>query len=270
MTTAEHLVALPPQGLVIALGYWSGDIDQAMRLARLIGAIEPRRREDVVFAFCPRFDVEWDAAQQATFMEVGKRFGVCRLTQRPPHATGHPGGPNAMFASTLGQLSEAWRDGKSQAHSVFLCEADGCPLRADWIDRLRAAHEQALRAGKRVTGCLMDRGVFPHINGSLIAHLSLWLDHPSLRETPSPMAWDLFHAVVLTSEARPTGWIKNLYGAGNWSPESMATLSRECAWLSSCKDGSAIEWAERTLVATRAVAGKVVSVNDDGSVTIER
>ncbi len=248
MTATEHLVALPPQGLTIALGYWSGDIDQAMRLARLIGAIEPRRREDVLFAFCPRFDVEWDAAQQATFMEVGKRFGVCRLTQRPPHATGHPDGPNAMFASTLGQLSEAWRDGKSQAHSVFLCEADGCPLRPDWIDRLRAAHEQALRAGKRVTGCLMDRGVFPHVNGTFISHYSMWLDRQSLHSTPTGMAFDLFHAAVLTAEARPTGWVKNIYGAGNWNAESLEALSRETAWLSSNKDLTVIEWAEKSLV----------------------
>lgn len=249
--SVENFVPFAPSGFVIALGYWAGDIEQALRLARLIGAIESRRRADVVFAFCPRFDVEWDAAQQATFLEVGRKFGVCRLTQRPPHVTGHPDAPNAMFASTLGQLAEEWRAGRLGAHSVFLCEADGVPLRRDWVDVLKAEHERTLRAGRRVTGPWMEHPV-PHFNGSMMLHLSTWFDRPSLHETPSQQAFDIFHAHVLAAEGCATGAIKNIYGGTDWTSGALAALARETAWMASVKDHSALLWAERTLVSPAA------------------
>lgn len=251
-----HLVALPPSGLVIALGYWAGDLEQALRLARLIGSIEPRRRDDVVFAFCPRFDVEWDAAQQATFLEVGRKFGVCKMLQRPPRegvewATSHPDACNQLVASTLSQLAEAWRAGQSNAHSVFLCEPDGVPLRRDWIDRLKYAHDWTMRDHLSVTGPWVERPV-PHLNGSMIVHFSTWFDCPSIRETPAGHGWDLMHAHALWSRGRATGEIKNIYGGCDWSDYALIGLARETAWLASTKDTSALTWAEQTLTATAA------------------
>lgn len=251
MTERRNLVPFPPSGLVIALGYWAGDVDQALRLARLIGAIEPRRRDDVVFAFCPRFDVGWDAGQQAAFMEVGRKLGVCRVTQRPPHVTGHPDAPYAMFASTLGQFAEAWRSGQTSARSVFFIEADGCPLKRDWLDLLLAEHERALCAGKRVTGALMRHAV-PHCNGSLVIHLSTWFDRPSLHATPAGQAWDMFHAAALMQEAHPTTLLYNPYGATSWSDSALVAMAHDTAYLLNTKDDSAVRWAERTLVARAA------------------
>lgn len=242
----SNYVYLPPSGLVIALSYWAGDLDQAMRLARLIGAIEPRRREDVVFAFCPRFDVEWTAEQQATLLEVARKISCCRLTQRPPFATGHPDAPNAMVASALGQFAESWRDGQSRAHSVFLCEPDGVPLRADWIDRLKAEHETTLRAGRFVTGPWVEHPI-GHLNGTMILHVSTWFDCPSIHETPPGQAWDMMHAHTLAARGRGTGAIKNIYDGREWTPPALAAVARETSWLASQKDDTAIAWAERTL-----------------------
>jgi hypothetical protein len=145
-------------------------------------------------------------------------------------------------------LSESWAAGTLCAQSVFTIEADGVPLRRDWLNRIIGAHRETLRCGKRITGALMEEGI-RHINGSLLAHLSLWADRQSLRRCPPGHAWDLFHAEVLMAEARPTGWIKNLYGHGKWSADALRLLVRETAWLSSQKHDSALEWAERTLVA---------------------
>lgn len=262
----QNLVALPPSGLVIALGYWAGDRDQAMRLARLIGAIEPRRRDDVSFAFCPRFDLEWDVAQQAAFLEVGRKFGVCRLTQLPPHATGHPDACNAMVASTLFQFAQAWRAGQSRAHSVFLCEPDGVPLRRDWINVLKDEHERTMRAGRSVTGPWVEHPV-PHLNGSMIIHLATWFDCPSIHETPAGHAWDLHHAHALAARGRASGALKNIYGGRDWSDYALTGMARETAWMASVKDDSAIAWAERTLVerpaapATPPLNGRRVTVH---------
>lgn len=248
--TRANLVPFPPQATVIALQWWNdgtgGDEAAAMRLARLLSDLEPRRRSDVYLAFCRRFDTPISKLASDTFLYCGRKFGVMWV-QSKREALGHPDGSFGLWAGVMDELAGAWRHGRLDAHSVFTIEADGCPLRRDWIDRLLLEHRRTIEAGKRVTGCHMDRG-FPHVNGSLIAHLSLWFDRPSLHHTPPSQAWDLFHAAVLNSEARPTTWIRNVYGDSEWSDASLDNLSRETAWLSSTKDTSAIEWAERTLV----------------------
>ena len=79
-------------------------------------------------------------------------------------------------------------------------------------------------------------------------HLSAWLDHPSLHQTPTGHAWDVFHQVVLAAECQGTPLIKNVYGGTAWSSDALEAMSRETAWMASTKDASALEWAERTLV----------------------
>jgi hypothetical protein len=247
MAPSMNTVSLPPQGLVVALQYWAGDEVRAMRLARLISDIEPKRRDDVTIAFCRRFDmVTESAALWETWNHVAQKFRVMKLRSRR-EGVGHPDGCNALWSGTMDILAEKWWAGNLPAHSVFTIEADGCPLRTDWLDILRAEHELALAAGKLVSGCLTNTGE-PHINGSLIAHLSLWLDHPSLQRTPNGHAWDLFHAAALVAAARPSSWIKNVYGAAEWSAASLQAMCNETAWLSNSKDESALAWAEQTLV----------------------
>lgn len=243
---SENLVALPPSGIILALQFWPGDEARALRLAQLIADIEPRRRDDVTFAFCRRFDMPEESAEAwKTRLHVGHKFGTIAIRSER-EGVGHPDGCNELWAGTMDKLAALWRAGHLPRHSVFTLEADGVPLRADWIDRLISAHERTLSLGKRVTGAYMDS--YPHINGSLIAHLSLWFDRPSLHVTPTGQAWDLFHAAVLRSEAEPTTWMWNIYGACAWSPHSLETMSKGAAWLSSQKDDSALAWAERTLV----------------------
>jgi hypothetical protein len=249
--TRDNLVYLPPSGVVIALQYYDGDVSQAMRLARLIGSLEAKRRDDVLFAFCPRFDVEETPEHWETFLHVAKRFPAMWLTQPAGSAVGHPDGAWALWSSTVSQLAEAWATGTLNAHSVFTIEADGCPLRADWVDILLREHRATVAAGKRITGALTNHGL-THLNGSLCMALSTWLDRPSLHRTPPGQAWDLMHADVLLAEARPTTWIKNVYGDGNWSPESLAVMAKETVWACNVKGHSALSWAERTLVAARA------------------
>ncbi|HSS37372.1 MAG TPA: hypothetical protein VLT58_01260 [Polyangia bacterium] len=247
MGLPSNFVDEPPDKLVVALQFWAGDEQRAMRLARLIADVEPRRRDDVIVAFCRRFDTPETELTRDTFLYVGAKFGVIRVRSER-EAVDHPDGCFGLWAGTLDALSEGWLSGQLRAHSVLTIEADGCPLRRDWLDVVLSEHRRTLDTGKRITGPLMERPM-PHINGTLAAHLSLWIDRTSLRRCPPNQAWDLFHAAVLMAEARPTNAIRNIYGACRWAPESLAVLAKETAWLSSQKDDSALGWAERTLVA---------------------
>lgn len=249
MKTGEHLVYSPPSGLILVLQYWEGDEARAMRLGRLLADIEPSRRDDVSLCFFRRHDVPESALLHETRMHCGFKFGTMTLQARR-EGVGHPHGCNELWSSVMEQFADAWRAGILAAHSVFCMEADGVPLCKDWLDVLLEEHERTLAAGKRVTAAEMRR--LPHVNGSILAHLSMWLDRPSLHQTPPTQAWDLFHAQVLTTEALPTSFMKNVYCAGNWSDESLAGLAKETAWLASQKDDSALAWAERALPA-RAV-----------------
>src|SRR6476619_1663511 len=217
-----------------------------MRLARLLADIEPRRRDDVTIAFCRRFDCSPSAVAADTFAYVGAKFRVMAI-QSKREGVGHPHGCNELWSGTMDQLSTAWSAGNMTASSVFTVEADGAPLSSDWIDRLQRDHARTLEAGKRITGPLMGWPV-RHVNGSLIAHLSLCSDRVSLHRTPSLQAWDIFHAAVLTSETLPTTLIKNVYGAREWRAPALSAMGQETAWLASTKDSSAIEWAERAVV----------------------
>lgn len=246
MTARDNLVDYPPSGLVVAIQYWHGDEAAAMRLARLLADIEPIRRDDVTLMFVRRQDVEESEDLHRTYMHCAQKFLVSKM-RTPLPGVGHPAGANALWAGTFQTLFEKWQGGTLRSHSVFFCEADGCPLRADWLDRLLDEHAKTIAAGKRVTGAEMNEGT-RHVNGSLIAHLSLWGSQPSLHVTPQRQAWDLFHAAVLMAEARPTRYMLNLYGAGRWSPESLEVLAREAVWLSSSKDDSVVERAEKVLV----------------------
>lgn len=250
----SNFVRFPPAGMVLALQYFAGDEEAAMRLARLLADIEPGPgpRDDVVLAFCRREDIDPPSRlAEQTFWYCSEKFRVMKIRSRRPGA-GHPHGCNELMAGVMDQLSTSWRSGNLRVPSVFLMEGDGCPLSRDWIDRLLAEHQDALVHGKRVSGAYTEGTVptrIPHINGSLIAHLSMWFDRPSLNQTPADEAWDLFHAQALLTEAQPTTLIQNLYGARDWSESALAALGRESAWLASTKDGSAMVWAERTLVA---------------------
>lgn len=248
----ENWVAYPPVGLVIALQYWAGDEEQAMRLARLLADIEPSRRKNVTLALCRRFDCELSKLSADTWSHCIQKFNTIAV-QSKRKGTGHPAGPNELMAGTMDILARAWWRGNLDAESVFLIEPDGVPLRRDWIDRLQHEHHLSLRAGRRVTGALTEGdgnyGWLPHFNGSMLIHFSAWIDRISIRRTPPTQAWDVFHAAAYLQEGRATSHIKNVYGGTGWSKASLRGMSKETAWLSSTKDTTALAWAEQELAA---------------------
>jgi hypothetical protein len=256
----------------VAIQFWDGDRQDALRLARLLADMEPAFREDVTLVLARRFDVEMTADIWDTGLHCGKKFRVMHICSKR-EGVGHPDGSYALWAGTMDALCNEYYGGRSQFDSVLTVEADGCPVAADWIDRLRSEHALAMAAGRRAIGAVVDQTtvVFErpgpdwrpgaraersialrggrHVNGTLLAHLSMWSDRQSLHQTPPGHAWDLFHAPVLLQETQATPLIWNPYGTTCWSRTTLEVLGRQSAWLANCKDHSAIEWAELALTA---------------------
>jgi hypothetical protein len=238
--------------MFIAIQYWEKDEARALRLARLLADLEPRSRKDATIILARRFDTELSAEAFATAQYVGRKLPVMMVRSKRT-GVGHPAGCNGLMAGVMDHLTDMWRSGDLLRSSVFLAEADGCPLRRDWLTILMEEQARAVTAGKGICGpymnCFLPNGkTLPHINGTLVMHVPWWIDHPSVHNTPPDQGWDIFHAPVMVPAAWRTTMILNIHHSKNWTADQLVPLAADHAWLTSVKDFSVLEWAENALV----------------------
>lgn len=236
--------------LAIAIQFWEGDKTKALALAKLLADIEPERRDDVALIFAQRFDVQMSADIYHAQQYCARKFPIFHISSEREQ-TGHPNGCYGLWAGTAEQCyrhyCRTW-----PYHSVFFCEADGAPLRRDWIDLLKRRHAETLAAGKRITGHIVpeNKHCCRLVDGTLLMHISCWADHPSLHTCRRDVAWDVFHAQTLLSEAIDNRAIVGKYGMRRMTRDLFEHLGKSSAWVSGIKDGSAMALA-RELVAPR-------------------
>jgi hypothetical protein len=152
--------AIPTNKILIALLFWEGDKNQAMKLARLLADLEPAHSEAADFLFVARFDCQHD---ENTIRHVSRKFNVHRHTSKR-RGTGWPMGCNAIFFGML-----EWAYHKMNAHlvpgykAILVLGGDGAPLKADWIP----AFVNNVKPGVFVSGALIPDPVngHDHING---------------------------------------------------------------------------------------------------------
>jgi hypothetical protein len=202
--------------LIIALQYWKGDQEQALRLARRLADIEDAPRTDVQIEFVLRFDAP--EVDKDTLAYVGKKFPVSmyRCKRREQH---HPGGPNGMVHDLFG---EYWRrclrvpGFKDNVDGIFLYEADNVPLHKKWLDQLLMHWKHARAEDKWIMGCWQDAGSpVGHINGNMFFVPDLFNRIRGLEGCPTQYAWDLFHAEKFQPHWYKCDRMANLYRATN-------------------------------------------------------
>lgn len=234
--------------VILALQYWKGDIENAMRLARRIAGIEKSFRNDVEFLFVPRFDAP-DPDRGTSALVSGKmRVSAYRTKRR---GEGHPGGCNDMWHDLVGEmwrrtLHEKGFSGKCSG--VFSFEADNVPLCADWLDRILVEWYAVRESRRNVWGCFMDSPA-PHINGNMIWVPGLFGQYSGLDGCPSQHAWDIFHAPKWVDSAFRSDQIVNFYRATN-VPKSKLFDSKgraKFALVHGVKDDSAWALAEKMM-----------------------
>lgn len=232
--------------MLVVLQYWKEDETRAMRLARVLANVENgRKRDGVTLVLARRGDCPESEDLAQTRAECAEVFRVMTLRSPRPEV-GHPDGCFGLWAGAARRLYELWIGGAfpwQAGRTAFFCEADGAPIRRDWIDRIIHAHAASRAQGKRVTGAVMDEPM-PHVNGNLIMDLSLVADYPSLMDCPSGVAWDLHAAPVLLQETRPSMVIRNEYNTRAWTASSLMPIGRESAWVHGFKDNSVLEYAQ--------------------------
>lgn len=229
--------------MIILLQYWTGDEARALTLARLLADLERNQRKSVYLVLARAFDCGWSEEAERVREHCSRVFTVLSV-QSTVQKTGHPDGAFGIWSGALDRLYQLWQQPAfpwAAGRTVFCCEADGAPLRPDWIDRIIAAHTMTRGKGLRVTGAAMDEPM-PHVNGNFIMDLQLWADYPSLRDCPPGVAWDLHHAPILLREARSSYVIRNEYNTRDWKPGSLAPIGRESAWIHGFKDNSVLDF----------------------------
>lgn len=226
-----------PDGLVLALQFWRGDAEQAFRLARLIADIEPIRRNDCALYLCCDANTEQTDEMLGTLRYCENKMPVGTF-QSMRAGTGHPDGPNVLWAATLQFFFQQWNRGALNLENVFTFEADGAPLRLDWISRLIDAHRETIRQRLLITASVRFRHFMRHPNGNLIAHVSAIRNYPELTETPPALPWDMHHHTTLCRIARHDTVIRSEHRSLNWSGEPLTSIATETAWLHGCRDDS--------------------------------
>lgn len=154
----------PTNKILIMLSFWSGDRDQAFKLARLLADLEPQHSELADFLFVARFDQKHDAD---TVQYVARKFNVHTHVSRRQE-TGWPRGCNGIFFGGMEFVYHKMAARQIPRYkAIFNMGADSAPLDKNWLSSFCETWD-SLNHHKKVcvAGALVDpRGEHPHING---------------------------------------------------------------------------------------------------------
>jgi len=240
-----------PTKILLALQFWKGDRDQAMRVARLIADLEPRHSDFADFLFVSRFDCEQDLS---TVEYVSTKFNTHTFVNRHRRGTGWPHGCNDLWFGTMDHVysfSEAKRFPPYKAVLTF--EADACPLVPNWHRELsRSWDQQAVPKNAKMFGAKVEYPL-PHINGNAMFSGDLkflyWVSRQIGGCDPTK-GWDFW----LAKEFKRVGWadcplMKSLWQTKTMSPEAILHLRESgCVFLHGIKDTSVQEEVRKRFV----------------------
>jgi hypothetical protein len=186
----------------MALQFWKGDKEQAMRLARFIADLSPEFCEQADILFSARFDCPQDVE---TVKYVSRKFNVWQHTSRR-RGVGWPHGCNELWFGTMGWIHGGIESLRLPHYKAVLTfESDCVPMQVNWISQLRAEWDKA-QAKKQtyVMGTLLQ-APGEHINGNAMFSTDLrfmrWLSK-DIVSASSAAGWDYW----LAPEFKQWGW----------------------------------------------------------------
>jgi hypothetical protein len=156
--------------MLIVLQFWEGDKAAAMKNARLVADLVPRREDKVDFLFSARFDCTHD---KATVEYVSRKFNTRTFINSNRRLSGWPGGCNELFFGSVDFIYSLIQSGKMPPYKAILFfEADGYPLTPSWLRELSSQWDRFYARGARIIGHRIPPGPPEsgglHINGNCL------------------------------------------------------------------------------------------------------
>jgi len=228
------------QKILLALQFWRGDEEAAMKRARLIADLEPRMSDSADFLFASRFDCTQSVE---TIKYVSRKFQVHTHINRR-RGTGFPSGCNDLFFGTADwvfTMSEAKRVPPYKA--ILFMEGDSFPLHPGWIEALSADWDAA---DAKVYGPFLTngfKGAPGHINGNCFISGDKRFLHWLCREkggcSPS-VGWDfLMYSEFVKWGAKDAPGMKSWWRTVDYTPAKYEELlAQGVSFLHGCKDDS--------------------------------
>lgn len=227
--------------ILIALQYWEGDRTRALALSHFLADLEPVKSQIADFLFVCRFDSTLD---EASVHHVARKFNAYTFKSRR-RETGWPCGCNGLWFSTM-EWAQSMIAAKKvpQYKAIFTCEADGCPIQRNWIERMSLEWDRVNQKSPVViAGALVEPG--PHINGNALftgdPDVLHWIARRVSGVRPD-CGWDF----CLASEFQRRGWadipgIKSIYNTPTFSAEQYKKMiDSDLIWVHGVKDTSLI------------------------------
>jgi hypothetical protein len=229
---------------LIAIQFWPGDRAKALRLAKFITDLEPKRREDTDFMFVARFDSGHDPG---TVKHVSSRFNVHTLTTRA-RGVGHPWGCWCLWFSTIEYLYHMSRKKNFPKYKwVWPFEADCVPTSRNWLSEMHAEWD-------RLNGYIVGAETFHyhhHANGNLMCSCDpdwmKWLvEGITITGVPANDAWDIYlFPKFVRWGVKFSRRMWNVCGASTMGPKIFNYCLREHSFVHGVKDDSVYKQARK-------------------------
>jgi hypothetical protein len=234
--------------ILLALQFWQGDKDAAIKLAHYLASLEPKHCEIADFLLVQRFDTVVSDEDRKVLDTLSRKFNLYAYRSRRK-GTGWPNGCNDLWRSTMEWTASMILARKVPHYKAIFCfEADGGPIFRDWVARLSQAWDDAnakgpvVQAGPMVSG----PGINLHINGNcMLSCDKKFLDFLTRRigEIPVWGGWDYLYA----GEFQKRGWanvpgMRSYYNSPHFSIEQYRKMREEnLIWVHGDKSNDLIE-----------------------------
>src|SRR6476620_3724594 len=222
-----------------------GDIHAAIELCKLIADIEPTGRSDCYWMPVFRRDTPKELIRQCV-SALEEKF-LARAYIARDFATGHPGGSNALWLSTLMEAEGQYRDSLKnkklpQFNGVLTFESDCIPLRRDWISALTNEwNQKVIGAGEWTEEEedplqwhtlnwpkyeIMAHWDHDHYNGNMVLRPDIRQRHSKVINFTSDLGWDYCQKDLYKRIGCDTDMILQHYRRGTITREEIPFLTK--------------------------------------------
>jgi hypothetical protein len=227
------------------------DCMAGLELAQIIAKI-PAERNDWEWLIAYRQDTPIDRVMR-TQIALSKRFPKVSSYRAHRYAQGWPGGPNALWFSTMEHAARLYNQGLTECEGILTFEPDCVPARRDWLEVLEKAYTERKAP---IVGNLHKSEIEDHINGNSIFPIDLLAVYPELTKCPLTTAWDYFHRQLFVSMAEDSPFLTQYYARRNLTKEEFIALRKHDerpALLHGVKDTSARQLARFYLTGKKSL-----------------